>query len=241
MKHIRSFFPLFILIVLGIALLASGELNRLKPENLAHEQTHLQLLIQTYPVLSRLAHVTIMMLAIATGMPGPVVIVLAGGVLFGLAWGTVLSTLGLTLGALILFVASRNAFGSAPHKKAPAIVEKLRAGYLAHPFSYTLFLRLVPFFPFGGVTVALAWLRCPLWLFSVATALGGMVMVGIETALGAGLAKTLAETGTFNASMLRQPQMLIPLIGLGLLALVPILLSKRRAKPPEIKENLPAS
>lgn len=233
MKHLRSFFPLLILIAVGIALLASGQLDRFKPENLAHEQARLTELIGVYPLLAGLAQIGAMALSIATGIPGAIAIVLAGGMLFGVVWGTILSTMGLTLGGLILFLASRNAFGSAPHKKTPAIVEKLRTGYLAHPVSYTLFLRLVPLFPFGGITVALAWLRCPLWLFSLSTLFGGAIMIGFETALGAGLAKTIAEKGTVNIDTLTDPHVLLPMLALGLLALVPIAISKLKTTSPQ--------
>ncbi|HEX6834381.1 MAG TPA: TVP38/TMEM64 family protein, partial [Rudaea sp.] len=86
------------------------------------------------------------------------------------------------------------------------------------------------FFPFGGVTVGLAWLRCPLWLFLAATGFGGAVMTGIETALGAGLAKSIAQNKAVKADLLTDPAVFLPLIGLGLMALIPIVISKLRAK-----------
>jgi len=90
----------------------------------------------------------------------------------------------------------------------------------------------VPFFPFGGVTVGLAWFRCPLWLFVTATGLGGAVMTGIETALGAGLAKNVGQNQRISLDQLMQdPAVIVPVLGLGLLALVPILIGKLRGKP----------
>ena len=173
-------------------------------------------------------------LAIATGVPGVLVVILAGGMLFGIAWGTILSTTGATLGALILFLASRHAFADAGGGSPPALVEKLRDGYLAHPVSYTCFLRLVPFFPFGGVTVALAWLRCPLWLFLAATAGGGALMVGIETVLGASLAKNIGANHAVNLSLFSDPWVIAPLVAMGLLALTPVVIGKlREARKPK--------
>jgi uncharacterized membrane protein YdjX (TVP38/TMEM64 family) len=169
-----------------------------------------------------------MTLAIATGLPGMIVVVLAGGMLFGTVVGTFLSMIGVTLGALILFLASRHAFGDHSGADAPGLVTRLRGGYLAHPVSYTFFLRLVPFFPFGGVTVALAWLRCPLWLFVTATAIGGTLMIGVETALGAALARNIGEQQSINSSLLHDPAVLLPLAGMGLLALIPVLINKLR-------------
>jgi uncharacterized membrane protein YdjX (TVP38/TMEM64 family) len=228
MKRYRSLLPILILIAIGIALLASGALNRFRPENLAHEQATLQAQIALHPLLAAVMHIGAVTLAISTGIPGVVVLILAGGMLFGAWLGTLLSSIGVTLGALTLFLASRHAFGDHRGVDAPGLVGRLRSGYHAHPVSYTFFLRLVPFFPFGGVTVGLAWLRCPLWLFLVATAGGGAVMTGIETALGAGLAKTIGENHAVTASLFTDPQVLIPLLAMGLLALIPILISKWR-------------
>jgi len=157
--------------------------------------------------------------------------------LFGVWVGTALSVVGVTLGALILFLASRHAFGDHRHARAPGLVERLRGGYLAHPLSYTFFLRLVPFFPFGGVTVGLAWLRCPLWLFLTATGIGGAVMTGVETALGAGLARSIAEQQAVNVNVLAQPGVFVPLLAMGLLALVPVLVSKFRARAAATRDN----
>jgi uncharacterized membrane protein YdjX (TVP38/TMEM64 family) len=231
MKRFRTLLPLIVLIALGIALLASGGLNRFRPEHLATEQAQLQLQIAARPVVAALLQIVATTLAISTGIPGVVVLIFAGGMLFGVFLGTVLSSIGVTVGALILFLASRHAFGDHRGVDAPGLVGRMRSGYHVHPKSYTFFLRLVPFFPFGGVTVALAWLRCPLWLFLVATAGGGSVMTGIETALGAGLAKTIGEKHAITPSLFADPAVLIPLLALGLLALVPILVSKWRGAP----------
>jgi uncharacterized membrane protein YdjX (TVP38/TMEM64 family) len=227
MNRIKSFLPLLVLVALGIALLASGALSRFDPHHIAREQAQLQAAIAAHPLSSALAHVGLMALAIATGLPGAVVVVLAGGMLFGVVAGTALSALGTTLGALVLFLASRTAFAQGD-TQVPALVEKLRAGYQAHPVSYALFLRLVPFFPFGGITVALAWLGCPLWLFLLATASGGTVMVGFETALGAGLTETIAREGTVSLNLFAHRSVVLPLLGMALLALAPIVLGRLR-------------
>lgn len=230
MKRLRSLLPLIVLVGFGIALFASGVLDRFRPETLAQEQAQIRAWILHHPVLAPLIHVVVLTLAISTGIPGALVIILTGGMLFGLVLGSVLSTVGLTLGALVLFFASRVAFSGTTGGNAPMLVQRLRDGYLAHPVSYTLFLRLVPFFPFGGITVALAWLRCPVWLFTFATAAGGGVMTVIETAIGAGIAKTLAEHGKVDLSILTEPRVIVPVLGLAALALAPILLQRLRRK-----------
>ncbi|HEY2395652.1 MAG TPA: VTT domain-containing protein [Rudaea sp.] len=231
MKRYKNFLPIAVLLGLGLGLFLSGALDRLRPDNLANQQALLQAQIAAHPLLSATAFVAAVLFVIATGIPaGGALLIITGGMLFGIWAGTALSVVGVTLGALILFLASRHAFGDHRHADAPGLVQRLRGGYMAHPLSYTFFLRLVPFFPFGGVTVALAWLRCPLWLFLTATGSGGAVMTGVETALGAGLAKSIGEKHAVSADILAQPGVLFPLLAMGLLALVPVAVAKWRAR-----------
>lgn len=234
MKRLRAFLPLLVLIAIGIALFASGALDRFDPHRIAQEEVDLRGVIAQHPWLAALAQVALMALAIATGIPGGIVIVLAGGMLFGFVEGTVLSSIGTTLGALVLYVASRSAFARGDGN-APAIVERLRAGYAAYPVSYTMFLRLVPFFPFGAVTIALAALRCPPWLFLATTAVGGSVMIAFETALGAGLTETIAREGSVSLNLFAHRSVWLPVLGMAVLALAPVVLAqlrRRRAPPP---------
>jgi uncharacterized membrane protein YdjX (TVP38/TMEM64 family) len=129
----------------------------------------------------------------------------------------------------MLFFAARHAFGAGT-RPPPPMAERVRRGYLRHPAGYTLFLRLVPVLPFGGVTVALAWLRCPLWLFAVATFAGGCVMAVFETAIGAGLAQSLAHGKAIGPDLLLQPRVLLPIVALALLALVPVAVQRVRSR-----------
>jgi uncharacterized membrane protein YdjX (TVP38/TMEM64 family) len=226
MKRLRALLPLLLLIATGAVLFFSGALRHLDPRHLVADHAQLRHLATASPWLARLSYLGIMVLAVASGMPGLVLITIAGGLIFGLVESTVLSTLGLVLGSLLLFLAARYALG-AGERPAPLLAEKIRAGFLGHPASYTLFLRLVPVFPFGGVTLGLAWLRCPLWLFMAATAAGGMVLVGFESAVGAGLSEAMARGEPIGVHMVMEWHILLPLCALAILALVPVLLGRR--------------
>lgn len=233
MNRLKSALPLLLLIVIGAVLYFSGVLAWLEPERLLTEQTQLRAMIHNSPWLTRLGFIGLVTVSVATGVPGSIVLILAGGFLFGVIEGTVFSTVGLLAGSLLLFLASRHAFRSGT-RRAPQLVEKLRHGYLHHPLSYTLFLRLVPVFPFGATTIALAWLGCPLWMFLVASATGGIIMLVFETAIGAGLASHLANGDGLSFGMLLEPHIALPLLALALLALVPVLfnwhLGRRRTQ-----------
>ncbi len=229
MKRLRTLLPLLLLLSLGVALFASGTLDRLRPENLVAEQAGMLALVLAHPAKLALGYVLLVTVAVASGLPGSVVVIIAGGMLFGIVEGTALSLVGLLIGSLVLFFASRLAFAPGKASTPPALVTRLRAGYSAYPVSYTMFLRLVPFFPFGAVTVALAWLRCPLTLFVLASGLGGGVMLVFETAIGAGLAHNVAtQGGAVSFDLIGQRNVILPLLGMATLALVPIVLAQLR-------------
>lgn len=230
MSRLRAALPLILLVIAGIVLFSSGMLDRLNPEQLVRHQEQMRDEIAGAPWLSRLTYVGLLILATSTGIPGTVIIIIAGGFAFGALEGSIYSSIGLTLGTLILFLASRYAFG-AGSKHPPAIVDKLHHGFERHPVAYTLFLRAVPVAPFGLITVALAWLRCPLWLFLGASWLGGTISLIFETSVGAGLGDALAQSnGHFGLGVLMQRSVWLPLAAIGTLALVPLLLERLTRK-----------
>lgn len=233
MNRVKNALPLLLLIAIGAVLYFSGALDWLAPERLVADQARMRELIAASPWLARLAYLALVTLSVATGVPGSIVLILAGEFLFGVVEGTFWSAIGVLAGSLILFLASRRAFASG-RRKAPELVEKIRHGYLEHPLSYTLFVRLVPLFPFGATTIALAWLRCPLWMFLLASAVGGTIMLVFETAIGAGLAGHMATGKAIGFGMLLEPHIALPLLALGAMALVPAIfnwhLGRRRAQ-----------
>ena len=237
MSRWRAWLPLILLLLAGIALYASGSLDNLTPRHLVAHQAQLRAQIAAHPWLHRLAFIGLLTLTTATGIPGTIVVILAGGFAFGAVDGTVISSIGLTLGSLILYLASRHAFG-AGGRAAPKIAQRLQHGFARHPVSYTLFLRFVPIVPFGAVTVSLAWLRCPLWLFIGASWIGGTIALIFENLIGAGLGHAMTADSTMGLGLFMHRQVLLPLAALALLALLPLLVERftrrhRQADPPD--------
>lgn len=234
MSRWRAALPLLLLLIAGAVMLGSGALDRFHPTRLLAEEGALRGAIAEHPVMSRLAYTGLLTLAISTGVPGTIVIILAGGLLFGIAEGTALSSVALVLGSLLLFLASRYAFG-AGGRQPPELATRMRTGFSAHPVSYTLALRFIPVVPLGAMTVALAWLRCPLWLFLGATWLGGTVSLVAETAVGAGLGDTFGGSAPFTLARLLDGRILLPLAAFAALSVLPLaiksLRDRRRRRP----------
>ncbi|RDS84515.1 TVP38/TMEM64 family protein [Dyella monticola] len=229
MSRLRAALPLLLLIAAGIALIFSGIFDRLHPEHLVAHQRELRAHLAEHPWIARLIYTGLLTLATCTGIPVTIVLILAGGFAFGVVEGTIYSSIGLTLGSLVLFLASRYAFGVGS-KHPPKIADKLHHGFERHPTAYTLFLRLVPVAPFGLVTMALAWFRCPLWLFLGATWFGGAVMLVFETSVGAGLGQALSHGRRLGSGLLFDPHVILPLSALAVLSLIPLLVERLRSR-----------
>lgn len=233
MKRLRAVLPLILLVGIGIALFVSGGLNNLDPAQLASGHGQLRQMIDHYPWISCVAYVGFLAIVVATGIPVSAVVTVAAGLMLdNIAEASVLSTIGVVLGSLLLFAVTRLALGETT-RPAPALAERLRHGYAHHPLNYALFLRLAPGLPWGGVTVALAWLRCPLKLFLGATTVGALAMSIIESTVGAGIREGLARGQQHFSlwAMLFNPYILASLAGLALLALVPLLFGHLHRAP----------
>ncbi len=226
-SRLNRVLPLLLLVGAGVILLASGWLDRLRPEALITTHAELRQQVESHRLQSGLIHVFALALVVATAMPGALLLVLAGGLMFGAVAGTLQSLVGVCLGAIILFFASRHAFEGGT-RTVPALVERIRASYQAHPWSYTMFLRLVPVLPFGAVTLALAWLRCPPRLFLMTTLLGSLAMLSLQSMIGANLVELLARDGGWSPRSLLAPGILLPSVALALLALTPLLVERLR-------------
>jgi uncharacterized membrane protein YdjX (TVP38/TMEM64 family) len=154
---------------------------------------------------------------------------MVSGLLFGLWFGTAYALLGTTLGALAVFLAARAGLSGLAERtgRHTAIIAN---GFRSNAFSYLVFLRLVPVFPFTLVNVAAALAGIPLRTYVLGTLIGIIPSVFIYASLG-GLLMDLAERGTLpDTSLLHQPQFLLPLLGLAALALLPILVARWRRR-----------
>jgi len=77
-----------------------------------------------------------------------------------------------TIGASILFLATRSAFGSFLRHRVDGVVKTLAEGFREDAFGYLFVIRLAPVFPFFVVNIAAALFDISLGRFVAATFLG---------------------------------------------------------------------
>jgi uncharacterized membrane protein YdjX (TVP38/TMEM64 family) len=179
--------------------------------------------------LAVVAFMVVYAAAVAVSLPGAVVLTLAGGFLFGAVLGTALSVVAATIGAAAVFLIARSAFGDVLRLKAGAFVARMADGFQKNAFSYLLFLRLVPVFPFWAVNLVPAFLGMKLVPFVVATGIGIIPGTAVYSAFGAGLGQVFEAGGQANIKDVFSPPLVAGLIGLGLLALLPVVLKRWRS------------
>lgn len=153
-------------IVLGIAIAGAAvwlalDWERLDPALIENSIRHLGL-------LAPLGHVALFALATVLFVPGAI-FGLAGGVLFGPLWGTLLNLAGATLGATAAFLAARYVAADWVRRKAGGWLERVITGVEAEGWRFVAFARLVPLFPFNLLNYALGLTRIPFTQYVLAS------------------------------------------------------------------------
>lgn len=218
----RRLLPLVIVAgMIGMAL-ALGLDEYLNFEALRANRAALLALVAERPALTALGFVAIYAAAVALSLPGALILTLAGGFLFGTALATVLVVIGATLGACAIFLIARSALGDLLRARAGPWLGRMEAGFRRNALSYLLVLRLIPIFPFWLVNLVPAFLGVPLATFALATFVGIIPGSVVYASVGAGLGAVFEQGGTPDLGIILEPEILLPLIGLALLALLPL-------------------
>ena len=231
MAGIKRFVPLMVLIVVVIAVFASGVGRYLNLEALQTHEAALRGFVDDNLVLALLAFITVYALATAVSFPGAVVLTLAGGYLFGTWTGGAATVIGATIGAIMVFYVVQTSLGAALRAKAEAdggTLKKVIDGVGQGAFGYILTLRLIPLAPFWLVNVAAALAHVPLRAYALATFIGLMPATFIYSGIGSGIGALVARGETPDLGVIFEPRVLLPLVALGLLSLVTTLYQRRR-------------
>ena len=223
---VRRLLPLAVLVLATVLFFAFG-LQRYV--SLAALKTHRHELLDYYAAhqaLTLAAFALAYTVIVALSIPGAIWMTLLAGFLFGTVLGAAVVIAAATLGSLIVFLAARYAFGDYLYKKAGPFVRRMETGFQKNAFSYLLFLRLVPVFPFWLVNLVPAFLNVGTTAFVVATVLGIAPATIVFNSVGSGLGSVLDAGGTPNLGIVFEPQIMGPLLGLAVLALVPVFIRK---------------
>lgn len=180
-------------------------------------------------VIAALAYVAAYVVAVAFSMPGAVFLTLSGGFLFGAAFGTLLTVIGATIGATLIFLFAKTLFGENALDRFGAPAAKLAEGIRKNAASYLLVLRLVPLFPFFLVNLVPAFVGVPLVTYVATTFVGIIPGTTVFSLAGAGLGSVLDQGGAITPGSVLTPQIIGGLVGLAALSLAAIPIKRRLA------------
>nr|WP_040611020.1 VTT domain-containing protein [Oceaniovalibus guishaninsula] len=164
-------------------------------------------------------------------LPGAAVATLTGGFLFSTFPGAAFNVCAATLGSIGIFQAARWGLGerlAARMKAGEGLVRRIKDGIDDNQWSMLFLIRLVPAVPFFVANLVPALVGVPLSRFAITTFLGIIPGTVILTSVGAGLGAVFAQGGTPDLGVMFQPRFLLPILGLCLLAALPLILKAVR-------------
>ncbi|MBY5988644.1 TVP38/TMEM64 family protein [Roseovarius atlanticus] len=170
---------------------------------------------------------------VAFSLPGAAVASVTGGFLFGLALGTVFNVTAAVIGASAIFMAARWGLGrtlAARMDASDGTLKKIKTGLHEHEISVLLLMRLVPVVPFfvANLLPALVGVRFVNFLWT--TAIGIIPGAIVFTWIGVGLGEVFDRGERPDLSLLWEPQVIGPILGLCVLAALPIVIKTVRGK-----------
>lgn len=170
---------------------------------------------------------------VAFSLPGASVASVTGGFLFGLAAGSVLNIVAATVGAVGIFLAARAGLGRAMAARLDASagsVARIRDGLRKNEISVLFLMRLVPVVPFFVANLVPALVGVRLRNFVFTTALGIVPGAVVFTSIGVGLGEVFDRGESPDLSLLWEPQVIGPILGLAALAALPIVIKAVRGR-----------
>ena len=180
-----------------------------------------------------LAFIAIYIAMVSFSLPGAAVASVTGGFLFGLATGTAINIVSATIGASVIFVAASMGLGTMLSVRMDAsegAIKKLKTGLHEHELSMLFLLRLVPAVPFFVANLIPAMVGVKLRTFVWTTALGIIPGAIVYTSIGVGLGEVFDRGEDPDLSLLWEPQVIGPILGLCALALLPVVIKALRGK-----------
>lgn len=225
----RNTYRLLPLLVIATAAIAG--LVWLRPylsfDALAAHREALEAFVASNYLLAVVAFLAVYVTIVALSLPGATIATLTGGFLFGLFPGVLYNAGAATLGAVLIFLAARMGLGeslSARIDASSGSIGRIKRGLDRNQWSVLFLMRLVPVVPFFVANVIPGLLAVPLHRYLVTTALGILPGALVYTSVGAGLGEVFDKGSRPDLGVIFEPHILLPLLGLSLLAALPILL-----------------
>lgn len=172
-------------------------------------------------------------LVVAFSLPGATIATLTGGFLFATFPGALFNIAGATIGATAIFLAARWGLGerlAARMEASEGRVKRIKAGLDDNQWSALFVMRLVPVVPFFVANLVPAFFGVPLHRYVISTFFGIMPGAVVYTSVGAGLGAVFAAGETPDLSIIFEPHVIGPILGLAALSMLPVVVKAVRGR-----------
>jgi len=198
----RSKLIVIVLLVAAVAAFFAFDLGRfLSLDALRAQQATLATLYAERPLAVIGVYFLVYLAVTALSLPGATILTLAGGAVFGLWIGTLVTSFASSIGATLAFLASRYLFRDAVKKRFGARLEAVDAG-LAKDGAYYLFtLRLVPLVPFFVINLLMGLTRMKVLTFYLVSQIGMLAGTLVYVNAGTELARLDSLRGILSPGL----------------------------------------
>lgn len=217
--------PLLVFAAVLIAFFALGLNKYLTLDLLKENREVLKNWVHANKSEAVLLFITAYIVVAAFSLPIAALLSIAGGYLFGSVFGAAWIVIGATIGATVLFLVAKTALGDPLRVRYAAQLKGMEEGFKANAFSYLMLLRVVPLFPFWLVNLAAAFFGVRVSTFVITTFLGIIPGAFVFASIGNGLNEAFYAGESPDLSLtalLARPDFYIPIVGLAVLSLIPI-------------------
>ncbi|WP_166418240.1 TVP38/TMEM64 family protein [Cochlodiniinecator piscidefendens] len=178
-------------------------------------------------LVTALVFMAVYIVIVAFSLPGATIATLTGGFLFGVFPGALFNVSAATVGAIVIFLAAQWGLGeklAAKMESSEGAVKKIKDGIDENQWSMLFLIRLVPAVPFFVANLVPALVGVPLRRFAISTFFGIIPGGVVYTSVGAGLGQVFENGETPNLGIIFEPHILLPILGLCVLAALPIVI-----------------
>lgn len=171
-------------------------------DTLQQRREALVAVLHARPFVTAAGYLAVYVAITALSIPGAAILTLAGGMLFGWLWGTVLVSFASTIGATAAFLIARTVCNTLVRERFGERLERVRRGFERDGAFYLFSLRLVPAIPFFVVNVlmALTSIRTP--TFFLVSQLGMLPATVVYVNAGTRLAEVRSASDILSPGLL---------------------------------------
>jgi dihydrolipoamide dehydrogenase len=189
------------IVVAVVVFFALGGQRYLTFEHVKSQQAAIDAWYASSPVATVFVFFAVYVAVTGLSLPGAVIMTLAAGAIFGLAWGTVIVSFASSIGATLAFMASRFLLRDWVQNRVGRQLAAINAGVAKDGAQYLFTLRLIPAVPFFVINLAMGLTPLRTWTFYWVSQAGMLAGTLVYVNAGTQLAQLQSLSGILSPGL----------------------------------------